>query len=865
VNNFSKSASPPSNNSMTKENAGNNSRKLEFYRPTVVVLGMAAVIAAISRLNFLELGFTYLIYGIVMVAFASRIIVKIPRVKGFVSVSDTFVFLSIFLFGGDAGILLATVDAIPGSMKMAKTRLTMLFNIAVFAVSTTINVWVLRMFFGGLMDLARVEFNTEYIVAVCLMGLIQYAANSGLIAIGVALRSKANIWQTWRENFLWTSITYFAGASAAGIIAKLIGVIGIYAFLAAAPIAAVMYFTYSTYLKNVEAAAKQAELAQKHVEELSHHIAEQERISRALKESEEYFRNAFDHAAGMALISTAGRWLQVNESLCGMLGYTEEELLGSDLQTVTHQDDLGVDLVNLNQLIEGKISHYQIEKRYVHKFGHSIWVLQSASLIRDELNQPRQVIFQVQDISDRKRAEEQIHYAAFHDALTGLPNRTLLADRLSMAVERSKRVEDYKFAIMFVDLDRFKIVNDSLGHDMGDKLLVDLSRRLESCARKVDTVARLGGDEFAILLDNIHSPENATEVAERIQEALKKPFDLDGQEFFTTASIGIAYSETGYDRPEDILRDADTAMYRAKANGKARHEVFDVNMHTRAVEALKLENDLRRAVENGEIVPFYQSIVSLSTGQVVGFEALARWRHPTRGFVSPADFIPLAEETGLIVPLGMQMLEESCRQTYEWQKKFKQPLTISVNLSGNQFKQKNIVEMVTDILIKTNLMPHDLRLEITESVLMHNAAAAEQILSELKSIGVQLSIDDFGTGYSSLSYLHRFPFDILKIDRSFVSRMNTDKESRGIVKTIITLAQELEKAVVAEGVETDSHRDLLRKLSCQFGQGFLFSRPVEAADAEKLLKTALPKTEVLIQHIGVIEKNNNRSEKVYVV
>jgi diguanylate cyclase (GGDEF)-like protein len=523
---------------------------------------------------------------------------------------------------------------------------------------------------------------------------------------------------------------------------------------------------------------------------------------------------------------------------------------------------LGNDLVNLYQLIEDKIPHYQVEKRYVHKFGHSIWVLQSASLIRGDDNQARQVIFQVQNISDRKRAEEQIHYAAFHDALTGLPNRTLLSDRLSMAVERSKRLKDYRFAVLFIDLDRFKVVNDSLGHDMGDKLLIDLSRRLETCARKVDTVARLGGDEFAILLDGIVHQNTALEVAGRIQECLKQSFELEGQEFFTTASIGIAYSETGYERPEDILRDADTAMYRAKANGKARHEVFDVKMHTHALETLKLENDLRRAVENGEIIPFYQSIVSLETGRITGFEALARWRHPTRGLVSPADFIPLAEETGLIVPLGLKMLEDSCRQTYEWQQKFKLPLTISVNLSGNQFKQKTVVQKVTDVLIKTNLMPKDLRLEITESVLMDNAAAAAQILRELKSIGVQLSIDDFGTGYSSLSYLHRFPFDILKIDRSFVSRMNTDKESRGIVKTIVALAQELEKSVIAEGVETENHKEMLTGMSCPYAQGFLFSRPLEAAAAENLLQTDMAANKIL-PAVDILKNNINLVEEVY--
>ena len=810
----------------------------KIYQWLIIVLGAIAFFKTLLVLDLYALGYSYIIFCLTTVIFASRIVVQIPRIKGHISVSDTFIFLSILIYGGGAGILLASLDAVPAAYRLAKTRTTLAFNVAVFALATFSTVFITRLIFGSLTNLTLGIISSEFIALICILGISQYIFNSGLIAIGVALRMQKPIWQTWKDNFLWTSITYFAGASAAGIIAKLIGMLGIYAFLTAIPIAVVIYFTYTTYLKNVEAATEKAEQAKKHVQELSHHIAEQERISRALKESEEYFRTTFDHAAGMAVIDTDGKWLQVNESLCNMLGYTEEELLQKGFQTITNPEDLGNDLANLYQLLEGKMQNYQLEKRYCQKNGQMIWVLQSASLVRDAEGRSRHVILQIQDISDRKKAEELIHHAAFHDALTGLPNRTLFADRLSMAIERAKRTSSFLFAVIFVDLDRFKIVNDSLGHDMGDKLLVELSQRLLKETRAVDTVSRLGGDEFAILLDGISNINDATEIAERIQTLLQLPFDLDGHEFFTSASMGIAYSTQDYERPEDILRDADTAMYRAKANGKARHEVFDSQMHTRAVEALTLENDLRRALERGEIQPYFQPIMAMDTDKISGFEALARWVHPVRGIVSPADFIPLAEETGLIAQLGFSILKQACQQAVQWQNKFSLPeLSISINLSGNQFRQAKLISEIETVLSETKLNPNLLILEITETIVMENTTTTVKMIKELKKIGVQISLDDFGTGYSSLSYLHRFPFDFIKIDRSFINRMTADKESLGIVKTILALASELEKIVVSEGVETKEQQNMLLQLECEYGQGFLFSKPLDSHSATNFLKS----------------------------
>lgn len=445
------------------------------------------------------------------------------------------------------------------------------------------------------------------------------------------------------------------------------------------------------------------------------------------------------------------------------------------------------------------------------------------------------------EVTERKIAEARLIHDAFHDSLTGLPNRALFMERLERAIERAKRLKNYLFAVLFLDLDRFKLVNDSLGHLVGDQLLIAFVRRLEVWLRSTDTVARLGGDEFVILLEDIKDVSDATQIAERIQKELTLPFNLSGHEVFITTSIGIALSTTGYDQPEDLLRDADTVMYRAKALGKARHEVFDKAMHARAVTQLQLENDLRRALERQELQIHYQPIVSLKTSMITGFEALVRWQHPSLGLISPAEFIPLAEETGLIVPIGYWVLRESCRQVRAWQERFvaTSPLTLSVNFSGKQFSQPNLLKQVDQVLQETGFNARSLKLELTESVLIENAESAAAMLSQLRILGVQIHIDDFGTGYSSLSYLHRFPIDALKIERSFISSMGIDNENLELVRTIITMAHNLNMNVVAEGIETAEQLTQLRALQCEYGQGYFFSKPLNREAAGALIDQAL--------------------------
>ncbi|NEU79587.1 GGDEF domain-containing response regulator [Nostoc sp. UIC 10630] len=441
------------------------------------------------------------------------------------------------------------------------------------------------------------------------------------------------------------------------------------------------------------------------------------------------------------------------------------------------------------------------------------------------------------EINSRQKLQSKLLDIALHDSLTGLPNRVLFMRRLDNALNRAKQESSYQFAVLFLDCDRFKVVNDSLGHLVGDELLISIARRLQACLIPIDTLARLGGDEFGILLENITDINIAIQVADRILKQLSLAFKLSRYEVFMNASIGISWGNKDYDRPEYLLRDADTAMYRAKAQGRAKYHVFNPAMHQEAIQLLELENDLRRAVERQEFLVYYQPIVSLITGRISGFEALVRWQHPIRGLVSPTEFIPVAEETGLINAINTWVLQSACHQLSIWQHQpvTPEPLTISVNLSARLFLQPNFVEQIDRIIYETKINPIYLELEITESVIMENTNAIKIIFQQLKQRSIKLVMDDFGTGYSSLSYLHSFPLNALKIDKSFVKRMQDNKENMGLVPAMIGIANSMGMSAIAEGVETEEQLAQLRSLNCNFAQGFLFSEPIEEQLVVKLL------------------------------
>lgn len=718
----------------------------------IVAAGTASVLYAAFSLPGGVIDGYFLLLTLITAVIGSRIAIRIPQISGNITLEDTFVFIALLLYGGEAAVMIGALAGICSALRISRKVRTVAFGSAALACSVTATTVALKLIFGGTTDLLNNGASLA-IIALCVMGMVQYLVHTGIGCIVSAIKANESLWRMWSRNFLWISISYFAGAAGAGFIVSSLGTFRFWAFLVCVPIVVIVYFSYDRYMREVKASARyaeeaerrraeserqRAEQAERHVQELNNYIAEQERISRVLEETKEHFR-----------------------------------------------------------------------------------------------------------------------HAAFHDPLTGLPNRAMFTQLLKAEIDSSNQHDKHMFAVLFLDLDRFKNINDSLGHTHGDLLLVAFAERLERTLRPVDTLARFGGDEFAILLSGMSDATDAVRVAKRIQDELSQPFVLDKNSAFATASIGIALSSSGYDRPDDILRDADIAMYRAKENGKARYELFDHGMHARAVSRLQLESDLRHAIEQNEFCVYYQPIICLQTGRLSGFEALVRWNHPRLGIISPGDFIPVAEETGLIVPIGQWVLNEACAHVRQWQLESPshRSLSLSVNLSARQVAQPDLLERIKEALAASKLSPHCLKLEITESVVMENAEAAALMFKQLRSLGVQLSIDDFGTGYSSLSYLHRFPLNYLKIDRSFVMRLTTDNDN-AIVRTISTLARNLGMEVIAEGVETEEQYQQLKMLGCEYGQGFLFSRPVDNAGVAHLLAQDARRDAEPINLAGQTEDDN---------
>jgi len=781
------------------------------YWWAVTLLGTAGLlIASYATLLLPPSLLIQALVGAAVAALVGLFPVRIPGSKTSIAAGEIFIFLVLLLYGAAPAVVAAAVEGFIASWRTSKRWTSRIGTPAMIALA--------MLGCANFLETVRARVPLEgagvavMLSALLVFALAYYAAITLLTSTLFALKNRNEFTpMRWLRKLGWMGFAYLASAAVAGLLYLTFARFGLAVLLVGVPLIAMFLSTLHFYFLRKDA-------DERHMEEL--------------RASESRFHSAFSHAAiGMALVSTEGRFVQVNKAFCEMLGLAHGELEVADLHRLVHEDDHDPIKELIDKMVAGKLSSAHTEVRGRHRDGSDVWMSLNLSLARDWQFRNYNLIVQAQDITARRRAEAELYHNAYHDSLTQLHNRTHFMEQLNRAIARAGRSPSHQFAVMYLDFDRFKMVNDSLGHKAGDELLVAVAKRMQGVLRAKDLLARLGGDEFGILMEDMASERDAVDLGERIQREVQKPFLLGTMEVSISASIGITFGANGYQNSDQIIRDADIAMYKAKSNGKAQYALFDASLHQQVSTQLKLENDLRKATGLGQIYLEYQPICTLRDRRLMGFEALVRWNHPERGLLQPSSFIPTAEETGLIVPLGNWVLVEACRQMREWRSIANSAgLSISVNVSSMQLAQPGFVGLVQQSLDAAELHPSQLTLEVTESVLMDGIDHAVDTLQELRRMGVTLSIDDFGTGYSSLSYLAKLPIDALKIDRSFVERMGTGEDNE-IVKAIFKLGQTLGKRVYAEGIETGEQLEMLRELGCEYGQGFLLSRPVGAERA----------------------------------
>jgi diguanylate cyclase (GGDEF)-like protein/PAS domain S-box-containing protein len=813
--------------------------KATSYWWSMVVLGVAALVYAVLRVTTLPAQDTVqVVIGVAITMLAGMFPVRIPRSKNSFAAGEIFIFLLLLMHGSAAATVAAACEACVGSWRTSSRWTSRIVSPAMAAVAMFVT--------GSLLDAAAAAMRAHQLLGggallamSMLFAVVYFLVNTLLVTLVPHLkRNQPLVLREWLGSFGWVGIAYAGSASVAALLFLTFQQVGVGVLMAAAPIIAMLLATLHFYFRQqetdeqvrrarVEAAEREAAQAARHVEQLA--------------ESERRFHSAFTHASiGMALVSVHGAVLQVNRALCGLLGQDEGGVVGHRFAEFLFAEDAGILEEQIARVTVHDVESMSVELRCRHRRGREVWVSLHCGFFNGTDVGDACLILQVQDITARRRAEGRLQHIAYHDALTDLANRSRFNECLTQAIDRCEEHPRAQFAVMYLDFDRFKLINDSLGHGAGDEFLVKAARRIQEHVRPTDIVARLGGDEFAILTENVCEEAHVVTLAERLQEVLRKPFMIAGTDIATSASIGITFSRLGYRTPEEVLRDADIAMYHAKACGKARYAIFDAGLRDHVTDQLHLEGDLRRALESrtGGLSISYQPIYRLATHEMVAFEALARWNHPERGPVSPTVFIPIAEESGLIVPLTYWVIEESCRQLKAWQERGPKyaNLRMHVNISGFGLAQSTFVSGVTRILLTTGVQPCHLTLEITESTLMAHLESAVDTMNQLRELGIGLSVDDFGTGYSSLNYLSSLPINSLKIDRSFVERLQASVPNSEIVRAVVTLGSSLGKSVIAEGIETPAQLQRLREVGCEYGQGFLLARPLPPAQSEGLFE-----------------------------
>lgn len=812
-------------------------RPATAYWWSVVALGALLLARGLGTVAALP-GDTLLevLAGTLVAALAGFFPVRIPRSKNSFVAGEIFIYLVLLLHGPQAAVVAAAAEALVGAWRSSRRWTSRIVSPAAAAIAMTVCGTGLHALIEALRN-AGLYDDGLLLLATVVFAVASFLFNSLLVAVVVHLkRVQPIVPREFLSSFGSIGFAYAGSAVVAGLLSLTVERSGKGVVMAAAPIMAMLVATLHFFFRQQEAdeavRRSRVEAAEREAEQAALHV-------RQLQASEQRFHSAFTHASiGMALVSLEGDIRQVNQAMLALLGRAETELLGRPLATVFAEPDAAALAAQIAAVRRSEAESFRAELRCRHVDGRDVWVALDASFfVEPGSESASSLILQMQDISARRSAEARLQHIAFHDSLTGLPNRARFHEHLARAIQRCAADPGKRFAVMFLDFDRFKLINDSMGHSAGDAFLIQVARRIRESVRPTDIVARLGGDEFTILCEDLEREAHAVMLAERLQVVLTTPMLIAGTEIATSASIGITFSTIGYQLPEEVLRDADIAMYRAKAAGKARHALFDARLHQQVTDRVRLEGDLRRAIEAGQLSVAYQPLFDLRSGKLSGFEALARWQHPVHGLIGPATFIPIAEESALIGPLTDFVLQSACFQLRQWQSRDQalRDLTMQVNVSGNDLAHSQFAQRVTRALVGARLRPSQLTLELTENVLMDRLDGALVSLAQLRELGVGVSIDDFGTGYSSLSYLSSLPIDSLKIDASFVRGMRTGSKEAEVVRAIVTLGGSLGKTVIAEGIETDSQLDQLRDMGCESGQGYHLSRPLAAESVDRLL------------------------------
>ena len=770
--------------------------------------------------------------GIGLVVGAALFPVHIPRTKYSIGVADIFVFGLLALHGAPAAALAAGVEGLVGVLRTSK-RLSS-------RVSTPATATLAMTLCGLGADAAQDALvaagwspGSAAFAALCAVALPYFAGTTlPLLAVVAAKNNRSLSLPDWIQGYGWVGAIYLLAAATAGVLAMNARQFGpaVFAVAAAVTVAMVALVRVSLRRHETDFQAQEVRVAD----------AEQEAAL-----NQQRFTAAFTHAAiGMAIVRHDGQVHQVNQALCALLRQAPEALLRRPFEDLLHPGDVALFKRRALAVAGGTGEAFSMELRCRDAGGQGIWVSLHCGRFIDPGTERSGLIHQLHDITPRRLAEDRLHHVAFHDSLTDLANRNCFNERLNAAVERNNIDAEQGFAVVFLDLDRFKLVNDSLGHPAGNALLCEVARRLSAAVRPGDLVARLGGDEFAVLLEQVQEPAVAMALAQRLQQVLAAPMMINGTEVVPVASIGITFSDLGYRSADEVLRDADLAMYEAKADGSHRVALFNQSMHERVAEKLKLEGDLRRAIGEGQLTLVYQPLFRLQPHRLVGFEALARWTHPELGAISPAVFIALAEESGQIEALTAWVIDQAAGQLASWQTEHEalQGLGMHVNISGRDLTSAALLPQVREVLRRHALAPRQLTLEITETTLMGKLTTVLDTMHALRKVGVKFSIDDFGTGYSSLAYLSTLPIDSLKIDRSFVNGMTEKPQNVEIVRAVLTLGRSLGQTIIAEGVETAEQLSMLRELGVDVGQGYLLSRPLRADQVPALfaIKVAQP-------------------------